>query len=101
MPAGRSYTRPADHTTRDGDWPHGPFADVAPAYATTTAALVANLQRAIDQRGWTIRGTARAAGIAHTTLLNLLNGHAVPDLATIRALETALNTPLWPTYEPE
>lgn len=101
MPAGRSYTRPASYVTDTGDWPEGPFADNTPVYATATAALVTTLTATIATRGWSIRAVARVAGISHATLLNLLHGHTVPDLGTIKALEHALDTPLWPRHQPQ
>jgi transcriptional regulator with XRE-family HTH domain len=42
-----------------------------------------------------IRSVAVAAGLSHVTLLNVLNGRAWPDLATIGRLELALNADLY------
>lgn len=94
----RRYTPPRDHLTPDGTWPAGPYQPDTPGYALATADLVTNTLDALTTANLSVRAAARAAGISHATLLALLAGNTVPDLGTIRALETALNTPLWPPY---
>ncbi len=93
----RSYREPVEFTARGGRWPDGPWRSDTPAYAKVTAALVARLRDELGARP--IRDLARDAGIGHATLSRLLAGKVVPDLATIAALEDALDVDLWPTRD--
>lgn len=92
--ASRSYREPVSCLLPEtGLWPGGPFVSDAPVYAVETARLVGRLIAAMSSRP--VRAVARDAGLDHATLLRLLAGTTIPDLATIVALEDALGVLLW------
>lgn len=93
----RRYAPPNSWLTRGGEWPTGPFRPNAPDYAVAVACLVQTCDMAILQTGESLRGVARLAGIDAGSLSRMMNGQTVPDMGTVVALETALNTDLWPT----
>lgn len=65
------------------------------AYATKTAAVVRRLEIALRDEGRSARQFSLAAQIDPGALSRLRNGQAVPDLATLDALEAILNSGLW------
>lgn len=75
-----------------GQWP-----DVTAATheAQVVADIAAGLADALADRG--LRDVARDADLAHTTIRDLLAGHAWPDVVTVARLERALGRRLWPT----
>lgn len=95
MATSRSYTAPSSWLTEDGHWPAGPFRKGAPRYAKKTAAVVERLEKAMRDDGRSARQISLAAEIDPGTLSRLRNGQAVPDLATLDALEAVLNSDLW------
>lgn len=48
-----------------------------------------------------LRSIALATGMNHSILVNILAGRTWPDLATIARIERALETDVWPGFEPE
>jgi len=48
----------------------------------------------IDERGWTIRETARRAGLSASTISDVINGNAKPGTKFYRGLARAFKTPL-------
>jgi transcriptional regulator with XRE-family HTH domain len=86
-------SRPARLLPRDlaRDWPTArgddPVGEVARRFAL-------NLRDAIGDRS--LRATAEATGVNHTTVLAVLEGRSWPDLATIAKLELGLGVSLWP-----
>jgi hypothetical protein len=94
--AARKYAPPRTWVIDGGEWPHGPFADDAPPYATVTAAVVRAYRRSAGDRS--LRSVAGAAGIDPTSLGRTLSGETVPDVHTVAVLEEALGAPLWPDY---
>ena len=95
MATSRRYTAPASWLTEDGKWPAGPMREDAPRYAAKTAAVVRRLEAAMEDDGRSARQISLAAEIDPGTLSRLRNGQAVPDLATLDALEAVLNADLW------
>jgi hypothetical protein len=91
----RRYTAPASWLTTRGQWPGGPFKADTPPYALKTAQVVERLEAAMLEDGRSARQVALAAEIDPGTLSRLRSGHAVPDLATLDALERTLGTNLW------
>ena len=53
-----------------------------------------NLREAIGDRS--LRAAARECGVAHSTILGILEGRAWPDLETIAKLERGLEANIWP-----
>lgn len=94
----RRYTEPNEFVSVGGAWPHGPFQDDTPAYALVTAALVRNVEAGIGDLGISNRALARASGLDAGSVSRLLAGHTIPDLATVVALEIALDRDLWPDH---
>lgn len=95
MPA-RSYEEPRAFLARQGTWPVGPFAAGAPEYARVSAGIAAAVLRSMDEQRITQSRVASLAGLDKGSLSRLLAGRTVPDVATVAALERALDTDLWP-----
>lgn len=95
MATSRRYTAPAAWLAANGNWPRGPFRSETPSYALKTAAVVRRLEGAMEEDGRSARQISLAAGIDPGTLSRLRSGHAVPDLATLDALERVLGADLW------
>lgn len=98
MATSRRYTAPVSWLAHNGKWPSGPFVSEAPHYATKTSAVVRRLEAAMAGDGRSARQVALAAEIDPGTLSRLRAGHAVPDLATIDALERVLESDLWGSW---
>ena len=62
--------------------------------AETARLFVVNLSAAIGDKS--VRSVAKASGLNHVTVQNILLGKVWPDLATIARLEQGTKTPLWP-----
>lgn len=56
--------------------------------------LVKWLQQEIRHREWSVRETARRAGLSHTAIHNALSGGATPSMDTYKGLSRAFDTPL-------
>ncbi len=84
-------SRPSPAELSPPPWPQEPSNDPV---AEVARRLVLNLERQIGTRS--IRSTAEAAQVDHTTLLGLLRGRSWPDLVTIARLEHGLRADLWP-----
>lgn len=73
------------------DWPavssEDPIGEVARNF-------VSNLRDAIGDQS--VRSVAKATGVSHTTIQQVLRGDAWPDLYTIAKLERGLGILLWP-----
>jgi hypothetical protein len=82
-------SRPAEMAP--SPWPDAPADD---PIAETARVFVTNLVGAIGSKS--IRSVARASGVNHVTLQNIMLGKIWPDLATIARLERGTETPLWP-----
>lgn len=95
MATSRRYTAPASWLDEGGDWPAGPFRADSPRYAMKTAAVVERLETAMREDGRSARQISLAAEIDPGTLSRLRSGQAVPDLATLDALEVVLEADLW------
>ena len=61
---------------------------------TMSDKLVKWLKQEIGRRGWSIRETARRAGLSHTAVNNAMSDRATPSLDTYRGLSRAFDTPL-------
>lgn len=89
---------PAPNTWATGDpWHAHPLNGDAPAYALVSHHIAATLDTTITASGDSLRTVATTAGVDHGTLSRVLAGHTVPDVATLAALEDALDINLWPT----
>ncbi len=56
--------------------------------------LVTWINQEIKRRGWTIRETARRAGVSHTAINNVLSEQVSPTLHTYRGLSHAFQISL-------
>jgi DNA-binding phage protein len=92
----RSYVAPNSWLVDGGNWPEGPFRLDTPEYAIAVSRLVQACNVAMLQTGDSLRGVARNAGIDTGSLSRLMSGQTVPDLGTVVALESAMDTDLWP-----
>ena len=92
----RRYAAPNSWLTHRGEWPVGPFRADTPEYAVAVAYLVQACDAAMLQTGDSLRAVARRAGIDIGSLSRMMNGQTVPDLGTVVALESALDSDLWP-----
>ena len=72
-------------------WPDTPSSS---AHGEVARRFALNLRAAIGDRS--IRGAATECGLAHVTLLSILDGKNWPDLETVAKLENGLGTSLWP-----
>ncbi|MFN8214779.1 MAG: helix-turn-helix transcriptional regulator [Candidatus Nanopelagicales bacterium] len=95
MATSRRYTAPASWLAASGQWPGGPFKPGCPRYALKTAQVVERLEATMLEDGRSARQVALAAEIDPGTLSRLRSGQAVPDLATLDALERVLGADLW------
>ncbi|QEE62451.1 helix-turn-helix transcriptional regulator [Salinibacterium sp. dk2585] len=86
-------SRPSRPQPRDGsrDWPDVTAADPVSEVARRFAE---NVRTAIGDQS--IRAAARDVGVAHTTIVAILQGRVWPDLETIAKLEQGLGVDLWP-----
>lgn len=83
--------RPIPAALVDG-WPD----TTSPRPDVETARLLAvNLRTALNGRS--LRAAKDATGVDHSTIADILNGRAWPDLHTIASLEAGLHADLWPT----
>ena len=87
---------PAELIAR-GDWPTGQLVDGAPEEAHYAQGIARNLERALQ--GLSIREIAKAAGLSHSTVYDLLNGVTYGEVITIARLEDVLGTRLWPSRQ--
>lgn len=86
---------PADHV--DGLFPAAALRAEAPVAARYAVVVARALRGALQDRS--LSGLCRQAGLARTTVQDLLAGRTWPDLATLAKLEDALDTTLWPSRE--
>lgn len=84
-------SRPAPARLVDG-WPDRPSQR---AEVETARQFALNLRRALD--GLSLRAAKARTGVDHTTISDILNGAAWPDLHTIARLEAGLGADLYPT----
>ena len=52
------------------------------------------LHQQIQQNGWSVRETARRAGLSHTAIHNVLGSNVTPSMDTYKGLSRAFDTPL-------
>ena len=83
---------PADHVV--GAFPDGEVPDGAPAAARYAVAVARALRTALRDRA--LAAVCRDAGLARSTVQDLLAGRTWPDLVTLAKLEEALDVRLWP-----
>jgi len=83
---------PADYVA--GDFLTGHLAPGAPAAARYAQAVATALAAGIAGRG--VAATARGAGLARSSVQDLLAGRGWPDLVTLAKLEDELDVTLWP-----
>ena len=83
-------TRPAPRTHSPA-WPDAPCGDPV---AETVRLLSVRLRAAIGGRA--LRAVGASTGVDHTVVLDILNGNAWPDVATLARLEHGLGVDLWP-----
>jgi transcriptional regulator with XRE-family HTH domain len=77
-------------------WPNGRLLASAPVAAHWAAEISRRLSAALAGRSKS--GVAEAAGVARSTLYDVLTGETWPDLVTIAALEEVLELELWPRW---
>lgn len=86
---------PADYCS--GEFPAAPLNEAAPGVASYAVRVARNLQAALSDRS--VAAVCREAGLARTTVQDLLAGRTWPDLVTLAKLEIALGVVLWPVGE--
>ncbi|WP_157693400.1 helix-turn-helix domain-containing protein [Pseudarthrobacter equi] len=93
--AQRKAVRPAEIAGEGVQWL---TADLSSNISAEYARLFASaLVAAMDDQGLGLRELGRLAGVSHTTVLSIIEGHTVPDLGTIALLEKALGRELLPS----
>ena len=92
-PKGSRREPPRVHLAR-GTWPDGSLRRDAPPEARYAVEICRRLRDAMEDL--TAVGVATDAGVARSTLYDILNGARWPDMVVIAKLEVALNTRLWP-----
>ena len=81
-----------------GRWPDGKIHNNAPTATYWAAEIAKRLRIAVD--GSSKSDVAAEAEIARSTLYDLLNGEAWPDVVTVVKLQDALGVELWPAWKP-
>lgn len=96
MPA-RERRPPVDYQTDPGvPFAHSTLRTDAPVGAVAAHTVAHTIERAMTQRGFTLRALAAATGIDHSTISRTLRGHTYPDVDTLAQLQAALGVHLWP-----
>ncbi|MER0476984.1 helix-turn-helix transcriptional regulator [Streptomyces sp. Edi2] len=99
MPRSSNDRVPARYVV-EGTWPNAVLAQDAPVSADYGQTLAANLQQAMTTMRYTLRGLAKASGVAHATVSRVLRGEVLPDMGTIARLEAALRVQVFPRPAP-
>ena len=61
--------------------------------------LGAWLAHEINQKGWSMRETARRVGVSHTAIANAVNGKTKPEMETCLRIAEAFEVPVEEIYE--
>lgn len=88
--------RPNEYVAPGGTFPEGPF-----VYGTPSGAIVSSeLAKRIIEAMLGKRPTyfVAKADLTRAAVHRITTGHSVPSIETVRKLEDALGTPLYPTW---
>lgn len=96
MPQRSDVSGPPSSFFAPGQWPGGHALPGAPAAAEYAAAFSVELGRVIRHSEMSMSALASSAGLARSTVYDLLNGSTWADMVTIAKLEEVLGWSLWP-----
>lgn len=77
-----------------GEWPDGALRTDAPVAVTYARRIAIALRNAMADRNVSV--VADQAGIARSTVYDVMSGQTFPDLVTLAKLEELLQVRLWP-----
>ena len=80
-----------------GSWPDAVLRDDAPPHVERVQATCRSLRDHLNASGESARSVAARANVAHTTVTRVLRGETWCDVATLAALEDALDADVWVT----
>lgn len=95
MPKRGGVTGPPSSYVVKGDWPDGELQTGAPEAAQYAQHIAVVLARGLVARN--VSQVAEDAGLARSTIYDIVEGRTWPDLITLAKLETVLDVSLWPT----
>lgn len=87
---------PRAYLTSKGSWPNGPIRKDSPVATAWAAEFSRRLGESLAGRSKS--AVAEEAGLARSTIYDLLTGETWPDLVTISVLEDVLDTELLPRW---
>jgi len=88
---------PRDYVTT-GAWPEGRVTRSAPVAVRYAQEITRRITAA--SAGWTQTALAEQAGLARSTLHDIVTGRTWPDVVTLAKLEAVLQVKLWPEELP-
>jgi len=84
---------PKDYLVDETTWPEGPLTEPKPEVEFLME-IARRLKSQVDETSH--RAVARAAGIDHQTVINIIRGNTWGEVPTIYRLEKGLQISLWP-----
>jgi DNA-binding phage protein len=79
----------------EGAWPDGALEEGAPVAAEYVKVISSRLRDALADQN--VVDVAARAGLARSTIYDVLGGTTWPDIVSIAQLEVTLNARLWPS----
>lgn len=97
MPEGsRRELKPCDYAVTGDHWPYAEMQGVRQGQIGQAVARA--LAEAMEARGYSANGLAKASGVNRQVISNILYGVVWADLFTIASLEETLDWTLWPDH---
>lgn len=83
----------------DGPWPDGNAAADAPVAVHYAQEIAVRLSVALE--GKSVKAVAEDAGLARSTVYDIVGGKSWADIVSLAQLEVVLGVRLWPTEAPD
>jgi len=80
----------------EGTWPDGRID--GPPEALYAQFVARKLVTVLNDKKLSRRAAATMTGLDRQTITRLIEGHTVPDFASVAALEAGLDVDLWPSH---